>query len=470
MALDGILARKRVDVAARKQDQPLAGFRDALRPSDRSFLAALRRPHTGFILECKKASPSKGVIRADFDVAAIAHSYAPFADAISVLTDEPYFQGQLAYLSAVREIASCPVLCKDFIVDAYQIYEARHFGADAVLLMCSVLDQSELNRCLDTCRELAMHALVEVHDAAELERALDTDAAIIGINNRNLKTLQTDLATSEELCPQVPRDRVCVCESGIGARGDIHRLRDICDAFLIGGHLMASTDLDRAIREVVFGRTKICGLTATSDARAAHAAGAILGGVVLWPGSKRAMTVAAAEQMCREVPLSWVGVFVNERPENIAEAVRRLDLSIVQLHGDEDREHVAAVRTAIPPTCTVWKAQRVSVERPIDSAASLGADRVLVDRFVAGEPGGTGKRFDWTMFGEHPERHEMVLSGGIAVHSAAEAESLAGFAIDLSSGVESAPGQKDARMLAALFAALRGRGRLRGDASPRGRL
>ncbi len=466
MALERIVADKRVDVARRLRERPLASFRSALVPSERSLAAALARPHTGFILECKKASPSAGVLRADFDPVAIATRYAPFADAISVLTDEPYFQGRLEYLSAVRRAVELPVLCKDFVVDPYQVDEARLYGADAILLMASVLDDDGLSRCLDACRRLAMDALVEVHDAHELERALAVGATIIGVNNRDLKTLAIDLATSEALCPHVPDDVICVVESGITARAHVRRLRPLGDAFLVGGHLMGAPDLDRAIRELVFGPVKICGLTRVEHAEEALARGAVYGGLLLWPGSPRHVSLETAETLVRAVPLAWVGVFVNEDAARVGEAAHRLHLAAVQLHGDEGRESVAAVREAVPPGCAVWKAERVGPGRPIRGAGAWGADRVVLDRYAADARGGTGRRFDWDELANHPERHDMILGGGITPDNAAEADALGPFALDLSSGVERAPGDKDPGKLEALFTALRGQGRGAGARHP----
>ena len=312
MALAEIIAHKRLEVAARKRRRPRF---DDITPSDRSFVDALRAPRTGFICECKKASPSQGVIRPDFDPAAIARSYAPLADAISVLTDEKYFEGSFDILRAVRANAGVPVLCKDFVVDPYQIDEARHHGADAILLMCSVLDQEALLTCLQHTREIGIGALVEVHDRQELDRALDAGAEVIGINNRNLRTLEVDLSSSHELAPLVPADRLRICESGIDSHADVRAIRDQVDAFLIGTSLMKRADLDMAIREIIFGRVKICGLTADSGA---YEHGATHGGVVLWPGSKRALTLPEAAAVCATAPLRWVGVFVNAAIDEVA--------------------------------------------------------------------------------------------------------------------------------------------------------
>jgi indole-3-glycerol phosphate synthase/phosphoribosylanthranilate isomerase len=461
--LERIVADKRAAVARRKVERPLSA--SGMPRSDRSLERALARAHTGFIMECKRRSPSQGVLATSYDPVAVAASYAPFADAVSVLTDEPYFGGTLEHLAAVRAAVTQPVLCKDFIVDPYQIVEARLFGADAVLLMASVLDQASLAGCLALCRDLALDALVEVHDADELERALALEAPIVGINNRNLRTLEVDLGVSERLASRVPRDRLCVAESGIGGHRDVRRLRAEVDAFLVGTSLMHAPEASAsnvaradAVRELLFGRVKICGLTRASDAHAARAAGAIFGGVVLWPGSPRAVTLTQAAEVTEGVDLCWVGVFVDEDRAAVVEAARRLRLSVVQLHGSEDAGYVAALAAELPE-CELWKAVQVAGAAVDRRRADSGAHRLLFDARVPGKVGGTGTRFDWQALRDHPERGDIVLSGGIEADCAAEADAIGAWALDLASGVEAAPGIKDAAKLGALFAALRGFGR-----------
>lgn len=457
MALAEIVRDKRQAVAARMARRPLASFASEVLPSDRPFAEALRRPRTGFVLECKRASPSQGLIRDPFDPTAIAISYAPFADAISVLTDEPYFQGDHAYLKAVREAAPQPVLCKDFVVDPYQVDEARHAGADAILLMCSVLDQPSLDRCLARTRALDMGALVEVHDEGELERAIAVGADVIGINNRDLKTLKVDLAVTERLAPKVPDGLVRICESGIGSHDDVVALRDRVDGFLIGTRLMRERDLDAAVRTVIFGRTKICGLTAPAQAVGVHAAGATHGGLVFWPKSPRAVTVDQARAITAAAPLSWVGVFVDAPIAEVAERARTLELSAVQLHGDEDADYVKALRRRLPEGCAIWGAHRVTGQesRP-PLAADRGVDRLLLDAYVRGVPGGTGARFDWATVREHSERAALILSGGVGPDNVAEADAIGCWGLDLSSGVERRPGDKDLDLVEELFANRRG--------------
>ncbi|MBX7208784.1 MAG: indole-3-glycerol phosphate synthase TrpC [Verrucomicrobiaceae bacterium] len=242
-----IIAHKRTEV---EKILPLAEkYRAAaaLRNDFRSLSAALTSDpaRLGLIAEVKRASPSAGTISADFDYLTIARTYDKAgASAISVLTDEKYFQGRLEYLTFIRQEVSVPVLRKDFIVHEAQIYEAVVAGADAILLIVAALDQPTLVRLLDAAHTYQLEVLVEVHDLPELERALDTDARIIGVNNRNLKSFTVDLAATESLAEEVPDDVVLVSESGIKSVADAERLAAAgADALLIGETLMRSDNL-----------------------------------------------------------------------------------------------------------------------------------------------------------------------------------------------------------------------------------
>ena len=248
--LKTILRRKAEEVAERVQRTPLSALEHQLESAapSRGFVSALRdRVDAGgaaVIAEIKRASPSKGVLREPFDPAAIAVSYERGGAAcLSVLTDVDFFQGSDAYLQQARAACSLPVLRKDFVIDPYQVYEARALGADCILLIVAALDDARLRQLLDLADELQLAALVEVHDAAEMQRALATPAPLIGVNNRNLRTFEITLDTTLELMQDFPENRLLVTESGIHTRDDVKLMRERgVHAFLVGEAFMKAAD------------------------------------------------------------------------------------------------------------------------------------------------------------------------------------------------------------------------------------
>ena len=252
--LEKILAHKQQEVAQRRARLPEIELRSRCRDAapPRNFAQALCvDKRLAVIAEIKKASPSAGVLRPSFDPRQIAQAYAEAgAEAISVLTDEEFFQGSLQYLQSVRSFVEVPLLRKDFIVSPYQIHEARAFGADAVLLIVAALARDELRRLLELTHELGMHALVEVHEARELEQALEVDAKLIGLNNRSLKTFQIDLRVTEQLSAQVGDGITLVAESGLRTAADVQRMKAAgVHALLVGTHFMQAHDPGEALRE-----------------------------------------------------------------------------------------------------------------------------------------------------------------------------------------------------------------------------
>jgi indole-3-glycerol phosphate synthase len=254
MILDDIVAARRASLAQSKRSRSELELRQLplFGEERRGFERSLRRDRPAIIAEIKKASPSRGLIRADFDPVSIATAYAAGgATAVSVLTEPQFFQGALEHLAAARQAVTLPLLRKDFVVDAYQVVEARAWGADAVLLIVAILDDSQLRELLAVAGETGLDALVEAHTASEVERAVDAEASLIGINNRDLRTFVTRLETAEQLGKLVPDSAVRVAESGIETRADLARLESAgFNAFLIGESLMRSADPAARLREL----------------------------------------------------------------------------------------------------------------------------------------------------------------------------------------------------------------------------
>ncbi len=256
MILDDIVAHKRAELAAQKRTVSLAQLQDSVhfQAVPPAFLQALQQhPGRTIIAEVKKASPSKGVIRADFDPLRLAHTYAAAgAAAISVLTDQKFFQGHLDYLGLIREHVSLPLLRKDFVFDPYQVYEARSYGASAILLIVAILSDAQLQELAALADSLRLDCLVEVHDEAELERALACQVSLLGINNRDLRTFQTSIETTERLLGHMPPGVTVVSESGLSRAEQLARLeaRGV-RAFLIGETFMAAPDPGEPLRAML---------------------------------------------------------------------------------------------------------------------------------------------------------------------------------------------------------------------------
>ncbi|MFL6736980.1 MAG: bifunctional indole-3-glycerol-phosphate synthase TrpC/phosphoribosylanthranilate isomerase TrpF [Sphingomonas sp.] len=448
---EGILARivaeKQEELERRFDSVSLCALRSRAAPTKRSLCTMLAQEGARFILEIKKASPSAGAIRPGADPAELARGYANVADALSVLCDRANFGGSIDDLAATRAHFDGPILAKDFFIDLRQVAEARIAGADAILVMLSLLDDAGARAMISEARRFGMDALVEVHDEVEMRRALELGVPLIGINNRDLRDLSVDLSTTERLAYLAPR-RLIVSESGFSKNTDVERIAPIVDAFLIGSSLMRSPDPAQAARELVFGRTKMCGLSCGADLSAARPAA--FAGFVFVPGSPRHVTADQAAPLAgiaRRFGMRPVGVFRDAPLATVSDVATLLNLDAVQLHGREDLEYVRSLRRELPSSCEIWTALSVGRQPFIDR----GGDRLLFDN----GQGGTGRSFDWRLVQFHPELERSILAGGIGAHNARSAKSFGAYAIDVGSAVELTPGRKSDEKIAALFERLR---------------
>ncbi|MDN4501176.1 bifunctional indole-3-glycerol-phosphate synthase TrpC/phosphoribosylanthranilate isomerase TrpF [Alteromonadaceae bacterium BrNp21-10] len=452
--LEKICADKAIEIAALKQELPLTSFIDTLTPSDRSMFDALSQPNAGFILECKKASPSKGLIRENFDLDEIIAAYAPYAAAISVLTDKKYFSGDFAYLRYVRENVSQPVINKDFFIDPYQVHLARYHNADAILLMLSVLDDATYSELADLAAHYQLDVLTEVSNAEEAERANRLGAKIIGINNRNLRDLSTDLATTDKLVPLLNKDCVLISESGIYTHQDVLSLADKVDGFLVGSSLMAQDNVKKAVEALLYGTVKVCGITNEDDAQVVQQSPAHYAGLIFAEKSPRRVNLDQAKIISHNVPFNYVGVFVNQAIAEVAHIANELNLAAVQLHGDEDQQYINSLRQQLPVNCEIWRAKGVVDSLPELNEAQV--DRFVLDCKVGQQSGGTGQAFDWRLLANGQLNFStLVLAGGLNIDNIQQAAQTGAAILDVNSGVEITPGVKDANKINTLFSKLR---------------
>ncbi len=459
--LQEIVQNKRKELDAKKVELDIEHIQSTLLPSTRSLFDALKSSPTRFILECKKASPSKGLIRESFDLDEILNAYIPYADAISVLTDEKYFQGSYEYLSQVTSRVLVPVINKDFFIDEMQVYLARYYRADAILLMLSVLDDEEYKKLAEVAISLNLDVLTEVSNEEEMQRAIALKAPIIGINNRNLRDLSTDLNTTKRLVPLLKaanHDYVVVSESGIYTHQDVLSLAPYCNGFLVGSSLMAQPDLAMAVRRLILGSVKICGITSREDAHIAFSNGASYVGLIFAKQSARYVTVEQAQQISTLENGLYVGVFTDSSESEIAAIAQKLSLCAVQLHSYTSSEFRAKLKKLLPKQCEIWQAIGVSTSLPeqFDLINRCEyADKILLDCQVNESFGGTGKQFDWKVIDDIKDKHKIILAGGIAPDNIRAAAATGVAIIDVNSKVENHPGDKSTSKIKALFASAR---------------
>lgn len=444
--LTKIIEAKKKWLFAKKRIFPLAIFKEDVSKTDRNFYEALNSEKAVFILECKKGSPSKGVIRKKFDLNEISQVYKNYANVISILTDEEFFMGSFANLEIVRKQVEQPILCKDFIIDEYQIYLARYYKADAILLMLSILSDDEYKKLTKVANKLNVGIVTEVSNEEETQRAIALKAKIIGINNRNLRDLSINLNTTRLLAPKIPKNTIIISESGIYKNQEIRDLKKFVNGFLIGSSIMNERNLELAVRKIIYGFNKVCGLTTVENAQKAYDAGAVYGGLIFVKKSPRNIDLDTAKQIVTKVKLNYVGVFANAKIKDIVDNSYILKLSAIQLHGDEDQEYINELKSKLHRNCQIWKAYGVDNNIP---EFLENVDYHLLDTKLAGKKsGGTGKTFDWELI---KDTKNVILSGGLNSNNISKAIELKCSAYDLNSGVEAKPGEKDSQKLKRVF-------------------
>ena len=476
MILDKIVEATKIRVAQEKQvESPEAVKAAALAlPSDTGFPfeAALRQQDFNFICEVKKASPSKGIIAEHFPYLDIAKEYeVAGAAAISVLTEPDFFKGDKKYLQEIASTVKIPVLRKDFIIDEYQIYQAKVWGASAILLICACLDVPTLTKFRELADSLGLSSLVEAHDEHEVQMAIDCGARIIGVNNRNLKDFTVDVQNSVRLRNLVQDDVIFVSESGLETPEDIQVLRDNnIGVALMGETFMRSPNKVEKLA-YLYGPTyytpkvKMCGISKVETIPAVVEAKPDYMGLVFAP-SKRQVTVEQAKILIEELHkqcihhydtkvVKTVGVFVNETLDNLVRIADTANLDAVQLHGDEDEAFIQSLKERT--NVEVWKAIQIRTAADTEKWIDSSADMLLFDAYHKDERGGTGEVFDWSSLDafERP----FMLAGGIDSTNVARAiRTVRPYGIDISSGIET-NGVKDDEKITAFTKIVKSIGR-----------
>ena len=471
MILDKIIEATKIRVAQEKQvESPESVKAAALAlPSDTGFPfeAALRQQDFNFICEVKKASPSKGIIAEHFPYLDIAKEYeVAGAAAISVLTEPDFFKGDKKYLQEIASTVKIPVLRKDFIIDEYQIYQAKVWGASAILLICACLDVPTLTKFRELADSLGLSSLVEAHDEHEVQMAIDCGARIIGVNNRNLKDFTVDVQNSVRLRNLVQDDVIFVSESGLETPEDIQVLRDNnIGVALMGETFMRSPNKVEKLA-YLYGPTyytpkvKMCGISKVETIPAVVEAKPDYMGLVFAP-SKRQVTVDQAKILVSELHkqyanrynrnvIQWsndvvqefiktVGIFVNETLDNLVTIATEVNLDAVQLHGDEDEAFIQSIKER--SNVEIWKAVQIRSAADAEAWIDSSADMLLFDAYHKDERGGTGEVFDWSCLDEF--ERPFMLAGGIDSTNVARAiRTVRPYGIDISSGIET-DGVKD---------------------------
>ncbi|WP_343190474.1 bifunctional indole-3-glycerol-phosphate synthase TrpC/phosphoribosylanthranilate isomerase TrpF [Buchnera aphidicola (Mollitrichosiphum nigrofasciatum)] len=446
--LKKILKKKKEWIHYNKIANPISSFKNNIIKSDRNFYSNLKKEYPAYILECKKYSPSHGLLRNKFDLPKITNIYKKYASAISVVTDEEFFKGSFKNLLLVRNNVHQPVLCKDFIIDKYQIYLARYYKADAILLMLSILNDAQYIYLSNIAKKLNMGILTEIYDINEMHRAQNLKAKVIGINNRNLNDLNINIQNTQKIAPLISKKTIIISESGINSFKQIKKLRKMVHGFLIGSYLMKKKNIDHAIKRLIFGNNKICGLTNTQDAICSEKNGAIYGGLILCKNSPRKININKAKKIISNTNLKHVAVFQNNTARYIINVCKKINLYAIQLHGNETQEYINNIRRNISSKIKIWKS--IPIINSFPNLKFIHVKKYIFDNII----GGSGNTFNWSIL-KNKKINNIFIAGGLNIDNCKIALKFDCFGLDFNSGIESIPGIKSEKKIQKIFKILR---------------
>jgi indole-3-glycerol phosphate synthase/phosphoribosylanthranilate isomerase len=402
-----------------------------------------------FILECKKSSPTLGDFCKDFSLDRLLACYESRASAISVLCEEHFFKGSLDYLRYVRERTSLPVICKDFVIDEVQLEAAASAGADAVLLMLSLLTRERFLELYAKARELGLEVLCEVDTKEDALFARDHRIPVVGINNRNLRILKIDLQKARDLAPIFGPETTVVSESGITSHEALLSMAPI-NAFLIGSALSGADDVFFAANTMLYGTNKLCGITTDEALDAALEGHAAICGLIFAEKSPRCVSLEFAKRCVKRghPQTRFAAVFVDEDPGEIARIVRETGCDYVQLHGAESPECIAKIR-ALLPDAGIIKAVKIRQQSDFEACRAYAplCDFLLLDSKAPG----SGTSFDWNAIPDYIDRARTLISGGIGLENLRDALALGFAGVDMNSRLEGSRGVKDPDMVRKAF-------------------
>ena len=452
--LAAIINKKVENIAAIKEYNASLSDNTCVKRKPHEFKRAFEDNRRHFILECKKSSPSLGDFCPDFNLEKIVSCYNDRADAISVLTEEFFFKGSFEYLKQVRKLTEKPLLCKDFIIAKEQIEIAKKIGSDAVLLMLSVLTFDKFLELYEFAKTLNLDVLTEVSNEVEAKFAIEHHIDIVGINNRDLRTLKIDLSNAKKLYPLFPDSTVVISESGIKTHRDIVNMLPLKN-FLIGSALCSEIDIDIKANTLLYGFNKLCGLTDKEGIETAINNKFSLAGLIFAEKSPRCINLEQAAELALnpiyKSKINFCGVFKDAEINSVIEIASKLCLKFVQLHGKESPEYIKTLHEKCPQL-TIIKALGMNESLSHEDLVlfkeyAATADYLLLDS----KNPGSGKEFDKSLIPDFINKDKTIISGGIGPSNIASILTLNFCGVDCNSCLESAPGKKDPVLVRELF-------------------